>query len=372
MSSANLSSPSLASRNLSSASLPSHKPLLAVLDGVRVDPPPVWLMRQAGRFLPEYRALRAQAPSFLDFAYDPAMASEATLQPVRRFGFDAAILFSDILVVPDALNCPVSFVEGEGPRLTPIEEPGGLARLSKEIDLHRLAPVFETISLVKRKLPEGCAMLGFCGAPWTVASYMIAGRGTRDLAPARLFAYRYPEAFKQLIELLVQASIAYLVRQFEAGVEAVQVFESFAGAIPKAFLGEWSLTPVGCIIAGVRAKIPDARVIVFAKGGGAGAGAVAAATGANAVGIDWSVDPSSLLGADTQVPAQGNLDPLALVAGGEAMERGVKRVLAGFGDRPHIFNLGHGVVPETPLGHVEEMLAMLRKSARIYREGNAG
>jgi uroporphyrinogen decarboxylase len=344
--------------------MPSPKPLLAVLDGTRIDPPPVWLMRQAGRFLPEYRALRAKARSFMHFAYDPVMAAEATLQPVRRFGFDAAILFSDILVVPDALNCPVSFIEGEGPRLSPINDPAGVARLSGDVDLERLAPVFEAIKLVKPRLPEGCAMLGFCGAPWTVASYMIAGRGTPDLAPARLFAYRYPQAFRALIERLEKASIAYLVRQFEAGVEAVQIFESFAGAIPKAFLEAWSVAPIRRVVEGVRARIPEARVIIFAKGSGASAADLALATAANAVGIDWSVDPLSLRGTDIGTPLQGNLDPLALAVGGEAMERALRRVITGFSDRPHIFNLGHGVIPETPLGNVDRLVRMLRGDER--------
>jgi uroporphyrinogen decarboxylase len=341
----------------------SRKPLLAVLDGARIDPPPIWLMRQAGRFLPEYRALRAKAESFLQLAYDPVLAAEVTLQPVRRFGFDAAILFSDILVVPDAMNCPVAFVEGEGPRLPPIEGPDGLARLSKVVDLHRLGPVFETISRVKRHLPEACAMLGFCGAPWTVASYMIAGKATVDLAPARLFAYRHKAAFEELIERLVMASIAYLERQCAAGVEAVQIFESFAGAIPKAFLADWSLAPLRRIIEGLRAKVPGARVIVFAKGAAASPGEIAAATGANAVGIDWCVDPLSPDLAAKGLALQGNLDPLVLACGGEVMDHAAKRVLAGFRDRPHIFNLGHGVVPETPIENVERLLRIVRGNA---------
>src|SRR6516165_6594270 len=211
---------------------PSTKPILAVLDGTRVDPPPIWLMRQAGRFLPEYRALRAKVETVLDLAYAPKLAAEVTLQPIRRFGFDAAILFSDILVVPDAMNQKVRFMEGEGPRLEAIKDPAGLARLH-ELDLDRLAPVFEAIGLVKGRLPAAGALLGFCGAPWTVASYMIAGRGTSDLAPARLFAYRYPEAFGELLDALVEASATYLVGQLGAGVEAVQIFESFASAVPR-------------------------------------------------------------------------------------------------------------------------------------------
>ncbi|MBV8450608.1 MAG: uroporphyrinogen decarboxylase [Hyphomicrobiales bacterium] len=356
----------------------STKPLLAVLEGVRIDPPPVWLMRQAGRFLPEYRALRAKVSTVLDLAYRPQLAAEATLQPVRRFGFDAAILFSDILVVPDALNQKVSFVEGEGPRLEPLNVPEGLGHLATEIDLDRLAPVFETISRVKSALPENCAMLGFCGAPWTVASYMIAGRGTRDLAPARLFAYRYPCAFRELIDRLVQASITYLLAQLTAGAEAVQIFESFAGAIPRAFFEDWSLSPIRRIVKGVRANMPTAKFIVFAKGSGLAASTIANVTGADAIGLDWSADPLAIHAARSETepstrstPLQGNLDPLALVAGAKALEQGVERVLAGFQDVPHIFNLGHGILPETPVENVERLLELVRQPARLGEQVRA-
>jgi len=362
-----------------SPAMSSPKPVLAVLDGARVDPPPIWLMRQAGRFLPEYRALRAKVPTVLDLAYAPKLAAEVTLQPVRRFGFDAAILFSDILVVPDALNQKVSFLEGEGPRLEPLRNPEGLKQLATEIDLERLAPIFETIANVKSELPPSCAMLGFCGAPWTVASYMIAGRGTPDLAPARLFAYRHPAAFHRLIERLVEASIAYLSAQFAAGVEAAQIFESFAGAIPAAFLDEWSLAPMRQIVKGVRAKVPDARIIVFAKGSGLAPSWIADRTGATAVGLDWTTDPlADRAGAFPMeqrsarlVPVQGNLDPLALVAGGEALEQGVERVLTGFRDAPHIFNLGHGILPETPVENVERLLELVRQPARLEKQVTA-
>ena len=349
---------------MSSAKLNAPKPILAVLDGMRIDPPPIWLMRQAGRFLPEYRKLRSEVGTFLELAYSPKLAAEVTLQPIRRFGFDAAILFSDILVVPDAMNQKVSFVEGEGPRLDPLRDPEEFSRLRSEIDLSRLAPIFETIGRVKRELPGRCAMLGFCGAPWTVASYMIAGRGTPDQAPARLFAYRHPSAFQELIDRLVEASIAYLSAQFAAGAEAVQIFESFAGAIPKAFLEDWSLMPIRRIVDALRGKLPNVRIIVFAKGSGLSPDRVAAATGANAVGIDWSVDPTEAFfdrsSSKPLTPLQGNLDPLALVAGGEALGRGVKRVLSGFGSVPHIFNLGHGILPETPIENVERLVAMVR------------
>jgi uroporphyrinogen decarboxylase len=347
------------------------KPILSVLEGIRVDPPPVWLMRQAGRFLPEYRALRARAKSFMEFAFDPPMAAEATLQPIERFGFDAAILFSDILVVPEALDCKVSFAEGEGPRLEALEGPEALRRLRSEIDLGRLAPVFEAIGRVKGSLPENCAMLGFCGAPWTVASYMIAGRSTTDLAPARLFAYRYPEAFAELVARLVRASIAYLSRQFEAGVEAVQIFESFASAIPRPFLEEWSLRPIRRIIEGVRNNVPEARIIVFARGSGELPWNLASATGAHAVGVDWATDPLELKGRSSTTPLQGNLDPLALAVGGAPMRHAVARVMGGFSDRPHIFNLGHGVIPETPPENVAELLRLVRSGGEEWRKAEA-
>jgi uroporphyrinogen decarboxylase len=317
-------------------------------------------MRQAGRFLPEYRALRAKASSFMDLAFNPEMAAEVTLQPIRRFGFDAAILFSDILVIPEALNCRVTFEEGEGPRLEAVESPAALGRLSREIDIDRLAPVFETIGRVKEQLPANCTMLGFCGAPWTVASYMIAGGGTKDLAPARLFAYRYPEAFAELIERLVRGSIVYLARQFEAGAEAVQIFESFASAIPKPFFTDWSMTPIRRIIDGVRERVPSAKVMVFARGSGETPWDVAALTGADLVGVDWFADPLELSGKSISTPLQGNLDPLMLAAGGEVMRRGIERVMRGFADRPHIFNLGHGVIPGTPIGNVEELIGLVR------------
>ena len=338
------------------------KPLMTVLDGTRVEPPPIWLMRQAGRFLPEYRALRAKAGSFMDFAYDPALASEATLQPIRRFGFDAAILFSDILVVPDALGRKVSFVGGEGPRLEPISE-AGVAVLRESIDLDRLSPVFEAIRRVKLDLPDACSLIGFCGAPWTVASYMIAGRGTPDLAPSRLFAYRHPRAFQALLDRLVEASIAYLARQFEAGVEAVQIFESFAAAIPRPFLDAWSFGPIRRIVAGLREKRPRAKVIVFIKGGSGTPAEIAAATGADAIGIDWTHDAAvAAAGSRGGLALQGNLDPLALAAGGEALLHGVERVMSGFRGVPHIFNLGHGIIPETPIENVERLVDIVRQS----------
>jgi uroporphyrinogen decarboxylase len=339
----------------------SLKPLLAALSGERQARPPVWLMRQAGRYLPEYREIRARAASFLDFCHTPALTVEATLQPIRRFGFDAAILFSDILVVPDALGQAVTFETGEGPRLDPIVDAERLARLRDEPDWERLAPVFETLDRLKVALPAEVALIGFCGAPWTVASYMIAGRGTPDQAPARLFAYRHPELFAALIDRLVAASAEYLVRQIRAGAEAVQIFDSWAGVLPPAEFERWCVKPVASLVAKVKAKAPGAPVIAFPRGAATQLGKFAGMKGVAAIGLDTAVEPAAAVAAlPAGVALQGNLDPLALVAGGAALEKGIDRVLTGFAGHPHIFNLGHGILPETPLAHVERMMTRVR------------
>ena len=340
------------------------KPFLQVLDGTAaVGSPPVWLMRQAGRYLPEYREIRSTAPSFLDFCYTPRLAVEATLQPIRRFGFDAAILFSDILVVPDALGQAVSFETGHGPRLEPVTTAEAFGLLKHEIDLDRLAAVFETIATLKAKLPPETALIGFCGAPWTVASYMVAGRGTPDQGPARMLAYREPALFARMIDRLVEASITYLDRQFDAGVEAVQVFDSWAGVLPVGEYERWCLKPLAAIVAGLRARRPDARIIGFPRVGG-GQLVAAARTGVSALSLDTAVDPAwAHATLPPNLPLQGNLDPLALIAGGAALDRAVDRIRAALAGRPHIFNLGHGILPETPVPHVERMLERLRGGA---------
>jgi uroporphyrinogen decarboxylase len=333
---------------------------MRVLAGERLERPPIWIMRQAGRYLPEYRELRAKSTSFMQFCYSPAMAAEATLQPIRRYGLDAAILFSDILVVPDALGQPVSFTEGEGPRLPPITNMAEFSRLSEEIDLERLGPVFEAIGRVKEGLPPETTLLGFCGAPWTVASYMIAGKGTPELAPSRLVSYRDPAFLQALIDRLVDASITYLTRKFAAGVDAVQIFESFAGALPPGSFERWSLSPIRRIIEGVRSNVPGAKIIVFARYAGLGHARVPE-TGADAVGLDWGVDGAwAAREVQSQRPVQGNLDPLTVVAGGDALDRGVDAVLAQFAGGPHIFNFGHGIVPETPPENVARLVARIR------------
>ncbi len=343
----------------------SHKPenklFVQALDGHSSPIPPLWMMRQAGRYLPEYREIRASVPTFLDFCYSPKLATEATLQPIRRFGFDAAILFSDILVVPDALGQKVSFEQGEGPRLPPIEDAAGLAALRDKIDLERLGPVFETIDRLKTALPSETSLIGFCGAPWTVASYMIAGRGTPDQKPARLFAYQNPVLFQNLIDILVTASIDYLEHQFQAGVESVQIFDSWAGVLPVIEFERWCLKPILAITEGLKARVPHARVIAFPRGVGSHLEAFTSHPGINAIGLDTSADLSWV--AKTIQPkktVQGNLDPLALIAGGRALDENVDRIKAAFSGRPYIFNLGHGITPETPIAHVEQMVARVR------------
>lgn len=337
-----------------------HTPFIRTLAGERTDVPPIWLMRQAGRYLPEYRAVRAEAGSFLDLCYNPDFATEVTLQPIRRFGFDASILFSDILVVPHALGQEVTFAEGEGPRLPPITDRTGLAKLKSEIDLGHLEPVLETVRRLVRELPAQTPLIGFCGAPWTVASYMIAGKGTPDQAPIRLMAYRDPELLRLFIDKLVDASIAYLSAQADAGVDALQLFESFAGALPPDLFEAWSADPIKRIVAGVRQRHPDLPVLVFARGAQKRVNAFADGTAA-AIGLDWTFDPME---ADALLPpgiaAQGNLDPHALIAGGEALDRRVDAIKAAFAKRPHVFNLGHGILPETPIAHVEQMIARVR------------
>jgi uroporphyrinogen decarboxylase len=337
------------------------KPLLDVFAGKAQSVPPVWLMRQAGRYLPEYRALRTKASGFLNFCYTPDLAVEATLQPIRRFGFDAAILFSDILVVPDALGQKVWFEEGEGPRLEPVTDLSGLSVLKPRIDLDHLAPVFETIRRVKAELPANVTFLGFCGAPWTVATYMIAGRGVKDQVPARLSAYQDPGFFAAMIDRLVEASIDYLSAQLENGVDAVQIFDSWAGILPPDEFERWAMEPMKRVVEGVRSRHPQARIIGFPRGAGSFYRNYAEVMAVDAVGLDWAVDPA-WAAREVQLlkPVQGNLDPLALVAGGDALNRALDRILEAFCGKPFIFNLGHGIVPQTPIAHVEQMLKRIR------------
>jgi len=337
------------------------KTFLEALKGNRQPIPPVWMMRQAGRYLPEYRAVREQAGGFLDLCFNPTLAAEVTLQPVRRFYFDAAILFSDILVIPHALGQRVSFEAGEGPRLTPLQELGGLAALRDEVDQKTLAPVYETVRLVKAALPGDVALIGFCGAPWTVATYMIAGRGTPDQGPARTFAYREPDIFSALIDRLVQASADYLVQQLRAGAEAVQLFDTWAGVLAPEEFERWCVQPAKKIVALLRRDIPDAKIIAFPRGAGTNLLRYIEQVPIDAVGLDWAIDRTfAREQIQSRVPVQGNLDPLALLAGGAALDRAVDLTLETFAAGPFIFNLGHGILPETPIAHVEQMLKRVR------------
>ena len=338
---------------------PADRPLLSVLRGERRDPPPVWLMRQAGRYHPEYRALRAEKGGFLELCYDPAAAAEITLQPIRRFGFDGAILFSDILVIPHAMGQRLWFETGEGPRLAPPLLDGDFAGLAP--DITKLDPIYDTVRRVIAQLPASTAMLGFAGSPWTVATYMVAGQGSKDQGAARRLAYRDPRAFQRLIDAIVAITIDYLVGQIDAGAEAVQVFDSWAGSLaPDEFL-RWVVVPNRAIVDALRARRPDVPIIGFPKGIGEKLPVYARETRVDALGIDETIDPGW---ADENLPkglpVQGNLDPLALLAGGAGLENAVNRIRAAFSKRPHIFNLGHGILPDTPVVHVEQLLTMVR------------
>ncbi|MCL6709636.1 uroporphyrinogen decarboxylase [Pseudomonas sp. R2.Fl] len=334
--------------------------LIDVLEGKTMTPPPIWLMRQAGRYLPEYRDTRAKAGSFLDLCYNPDLAVEVTLQPIRRFGFDAAILFSDILVIPDALNRNVRFSEGHGPQLDPISVET-IASLPRHYDAGRLLPVIETVRRLRRELPSQTTLLGFCGAPWTVATYMIAGHGTPDQAPARLFAYRHPKEFDQLLDTLTELSARYLVDQIDAGADAVQIFDSWAGVLGEDEFDRFCAGPVGRIVDLVRSERPGAKVIAFAKGAGLLLKDYRRKTGADAIGLDWCVPLSFAKDLQKEGAIQGNLDPLRVVAGGSALDDGVDRILDVLSHGPLIFNLGHGITPQANPTNVERLVRRVRE-----------
>lgn len=342
-------------------SLPSaDRALLNVLKGERRDVPPVWLMRQAGRYLPEYRALRAEKGGFLDLATDPEAAAEVTLQPIRRFGFEGAILFSDILLIPWALGQDLSFGVGGGPRLDPPLFDRALSSLARAPQ--RLDPVYETVRRVAACLPAETTFLGFAGSPWTVATYMVAGHGSRDQGETRRFAYRDRQAFADIIDAIADLTVEYLARQIESGVMAVQLFDSWAGSLSPAEFERWVIGPNAKIIAGLHERHPEVPVIGFPKGAGGKIAAYARETGADAIGLDETVDPDW---ADAVLPeglpVQGNLDPIALIAGGGELADAIDRILRAFSGRPHIFNLGHGILPDTPIAHVEQLLAHIRQ-----------
>lgn len=341
----------------------TERTFLEVLKGKAVFPPPVWMMRQAGRYLPEYRQTRQRAGSFLDLCYTPDLAVEVTLQPIRRFGFDAAILFSDILVVPQALGRDLRFEEGVGPVMTPLDA-GEVDRMQGERFHERLAPVYETVRRLREELPQETALLGFCGAPWTVATYMIAGHGTPDQAPARLFGHREPQAMERLLDRLAVCSAEYLSRQIEAGADAVQIFDSWAGVLDDASFQAWCVRPVAEMVRRVRARHPDVPIIGFPRGAGAHYAAYRRQTGVSALGLDWTVPLAQARSLQREGPVQGNLDPMRLVAGGRALEEGVDAILTALGEGPLIFNLGHGIAQETPVEHVEAMVRRVREAER--------
>jgi uroporphyrinogen decarboxylase len=337
------------------------KPLLSILAGEQLAPPPIWLMRQAGRYLPEYRELRARAGSFLALCYDPILAAEVTLQPVRRFQLDAAILFADILLVPQALGADVRFEEGEGPRLAPVTSVHGLRRLNAHGMLDRLAPVFETVRRVRAELPAKVALIGFAGAPWTVATYMIAGRATPDQKDAKLRAYQDPGFVAALIADLTAATISYLCAQADAGAEVLQLFDTWAGGLAEPLLEPLVFAPTREIVAALKRRHPKVPIIGFPRGIGLHLPAYARTTRVDAVGLATGDDvrlAAALIPRD--VVLQGCLDPLALIVGGKTLQNAVERLLADMGDRPFVFNLGHGILPETPPEHVAELVRMIR------------
>lgn len=333
--------------------------LLRTLCGENASERPIWLMRQAGRYLPEYRALRAQREGFLGLVYDSDAAAEITLQPIRRFGFDGAILFSDILIVPYAMGQDLEFLAGEGPRLSP-------RLIDHALDgLHavpqRLTPIYDTVAKVKAGLGGGRTLLGFAGSPWTVATYMVAGQGSRDQHETRALAYRDPQAFQAIIDAIVTVTIDYLAGQVVAGAEAVQLFDSWAGSLAPAEFARWVIAPNATITAALKSRFPDLPIIGFPKGAGEKLTAYVAETGVDAVALDETIDPAWAAKAlPAGLPVQGNLDPLLLLAGGSELERRARYILDCLADRPHVFNLGHGIGQYTPIEHVEQLLAVVR------------
>lgn len=333
--------------------------LLDTLNGQRGTHVPLWLMRQAGRYLPEYRALREQKGGFLALAYDSEAACEITLQPIDRFGFDGAILFSDILIVPHAMGQDLQFLAGEGPHLSPRLVDAALASLTP--DLSRYEPIYETVRLCRARLPDSVTMLGFAGSPWTVATYMVAGEGSRDQHEARAMAYRDPAALQAIIDAIVVQSIEYLSGQIAAGAEAVQLFDSWAGSLAPSEFERWVIAPNAAIVAELRERHPDVPIIGFPKGSGEKLPAYARETGVQAVGVDETLDPSWVARELPEgMPVQGNLDPLLLLSGSPELEQRVTAILRIFADRPHVFNLGHGIDRRTPIEHVERVIATVR------------
>lgn len=347
-------------RPADASGMPADKPLLSVLCGKRRDPVPMWMMRQAGRYLPEYRRLRADKGSFLDLVYDSDAAAEVTLQPLKRFpDLDAAILFSDILLIPFAIGQNLTFVAGEGPRLTPPLIDAGIGALTAYPV--RLDPIYETVRKAKAKLDRSKTLIGFAGSPWTVATYMVAGQGSREQAEARRRAYVDPERFAAIIARIEEVTLDHLSGQIDMGAEAVQLFDSWAGSLSPAQFERWVIAPTARLVSRLKERHPNVPVIGFPKGAGGKLAAYARETGVSAIGVDETVDACwAAKELPEALPVQGNLDPLALIAGGEALTSAVKLILDAFAERPHIFNLGHGILPETPIAHVEQLIAQVK------------
>lgn len=341
--------------------MPKRKPVLATLAGEVGESVPIWLMRQAGRYLPEYRATRAKAGDFLELCYRPELAVEVTLQPIRRFGFDAAILFADILLVPDALGQRLEYREGEGPKLEPVRNVRDVGRLGHDNLHERLAPVYETVRELARQLPAEVALIGFAGAPWTVATYMVEGSGSADHATVKRWAFGDPDGFQRLIDLLIDATSEYLLRQIEAGAEVIQIFDTWAGTLPEEAFRRWCVTPVAAIVRNLKARFPQVPVIAFPRGAGVMYDGFAAATEVDGLGLDSTVPAGwAATFLQHQATVQGNLDPQMLVAGGAALRHEAERLLATLGHGPYIFNLGHGIVPDTPVEHVAELVRIVK------------
>ena len=344
---------------------------LLLVDALKNEPvvrPPIWLMRQAGRYLPEYRALRRKSATFLEFCRTPELAAEATLQPVRRYGLDAAILFSDILVIPDALGCRVWFEDGAGPKLEAVRDVAAIGRLRAEVDLERLAPAYEAIRQVRQSLPAGTALIGFAGAPWTLAAYMVEGGSAPEFPTARVFALRQPAAFARLIDLLSEAVLEHLAAQIAAGADAVQLFDSWAGILPEPEFVRWCEIPARRIVARLKARYPAVPVIAFPRGAGMSYQRFVRAVPVDGISLDTAVSLAWAREALPGVCLQGNLDPAALVAGGEVACTGARRIIETLGDRPFVFNLGHGVLPQTDpraVGALVEYVQSVRLPQRV-------
>jgi uroporphyrinogen decarboxylase len=354
---------------MSSAAAKAHsdRKLMQVLAGEVPPTPPIWLMRQAGRYLPEYRATRAEAGGFLKLCYTPALAAEVTLQPIRRYGFDAAILFSDILVVPDALGQSVAFLEGEGPKLEPIQSNSELKRLDRGRTGEKFGLICETVARLRQDLPQETTLIGFCGAPWTVATYVVGGEGSSDQAAARRFAYQDPKGFQQLMDILVDTSVDYLGQQIDAGADTVMIFDSWAGTLPDREFASWVTAPTARLVRDLKKRHPNVPVIGFPRGAGSNALGFVKETGVRGVGCDTAMPLKDMrtLAKEAGVAVQGNIDPLLLVSGGEALDRRIDETLDTMRGLPHIFNLGHGIVPDTPPENVGRLVDRVRAYGKV-------